>query len=35
MINTAYYERRNLPNNIFPFYDIEKAYAGLLTEIGG
>ena len=24
MINTAYYERRNLPNNIFPFHDIEK-----------
>lgn len=35
MINPAYYERRNLPNNIFPFHDIEKAYAGLLTEIGG
>lgn len=35
MINPAYYERRNLPNNIFPFHDIEKAYCGLLTEIGG
>lgn len=35
MISAEYYERRNLPNNIFPFHDIEKAYAGLLTEIGG
>lgn len=35
MISPAYYERRNLPNNIFPFHDIEKAYVGLLTEIGG
>ena len=35
MINPPYYERRNLPNNIFPFRDIEKAYVGLLTEIGG
>nr|DAP08039.1 MAG TPA: hypothetical protein [Caudoviricetes sp.] len=35
MISPTYYERRILPNNIFPFHDIEKAYAGLLTEIGG
>lgn len=35
MINLEYYDRRNLPDNIFPFRDIEKAYAGLLTEIGG
>lgn len=35
MINHAYYERRNLPNEVFPFHDVEKAYAGLLTEIGG
>lgn len=35
MISTAYYERRNLPNNIFPFHDVETAYVGLLTEIGG
>lgn len=35
MINPAYYDRRNLPEGVFPFHDIEKAYAGLLTEIGG
>lgn len=35
MINIAYLERRNLPNEVFPFHDVEKAYAGLLTEIGG
>lgn len=35
MINIKYYYRRNLPSDVFPFHDIEKAYVGLLTEIGG
>lgn len=35
MINFKYLERRNLPNEVFVFHDVEKAYAGLLTEIGG